>query len=119
MLTALEFFKTKHRMCNTPDSCITCSIYSKKPRRASCSVWINTHPEEAIAIVEQWGKEHPVKTIMMDFFEKHPNAPKDRDVPMVCPHNVGYPQGLLYCTDGDDPWECQQCWNRPLEEVNK
>lgn len=117
MLTALEFFKTKHRMCNTPDSCIDCPIYSKKARRQWCSAWINTHPEEAISIVEQWGKEHPVKTIASDFFEKYPNAPRINDVPDLCIMDIGIKPHIHDCIG--DPIECEMCWNRPLEEVNK
>lgn len=75
--------------------------------------------ENAISKVEQWSKEHPQKTMMRDFFEKFPNAPKSntgtpRD---ICPNNCGYtnePDNYSTCDQFNN--DCLKCWSRPMEE---
>ena len=34
-------------------------------------------PDNTDEIVDEWVKEHPIKTYLQDFFEKFPNAPKE------------------------------------------
>ena len=67
-----------------------------------------------IDIVEKWSKEHPVKTMAMDFFEKFLNAIHSNEAkcPMVCLRVLGY-TNETECPDG---MTCQDCWNRPLKE---
>lgn len=70
--------------------------------------------EESVDIVEKWSKEHPIKTILADFLEKHPNAPLDNNgVPRLCPKHLGYEGEYADCHG----LHCVECWNRPLEEV--
>ena len=59
-MDAVEFVKTLSRMCNC--ECYKCEIWKRLSGLESCTVWIETHPEEAVAIAEQWAAEHPVKT---------------------------------------------------------
>lgn len=70
--------------------------------------------DKEIDIVEKWSKEHPKKTIAMDFFGKHPDAKHfDDGTPKVCAAQLGY------CTDcrlddyGD--LDCYSCWNMPVK----
>lgn len=64
---------------------------------------------------EAWSKEHTVKTMAQDFFEKFPNAPKRIDGgPASCPWMCGY------CEDDCRHFsKCIDCWNRPLEEYRE
>ena len=52
------------------------------------------------------------KTILQDFLEKYPNAPKEEDgKPMdICPYHLGYAPNKS-CMK----MNCEDCWNRPLE----
>lgn len=119
MLTAAEYITTKHRLCAAGVGCNHCPINSKKLEvPTSCGGWVATHPDEAVAIVEQWGREHPVKTILTDLLEKYPNIKMGVDgLPGFCPYELGL-ESTKGCV-GDDEVECEMCWNKPLEEVNK
>lgn len=65
--------------------------------------------DNADEIVDKWVAEHPVKTYAMDFFEKFPNATRDRNgVPEVCWKQV-YGDGKDCPSD-----ECIKCWNREM-----
>ena len=73
MMDAVEFLKTLRRMCNC--ECYKCEFGKRLIRFETCTVWRKTHPEEAVAIVEQWVAEYPVKTRQSVFLEQFPNAP--------------------------------------------
>lgn len=71
-MDAVEFLKTLGRMCNV--ECTKCEFQKRRSNFESCSYWQETHPEEAVAIVEQWAKEHPIKTRQSEFLEHYPSA---------------------------------------------
>ena len=72
MMDAVKYLKTLRRMCNV--ECINCEIWKRRSGGESCAVWQKNHPEEAVAIVEKWAKEHPVKTRQSEFLEHYPGA---------------------------------------------
>ena len=72
-MNAVEFLKTLHRMCDR--HCTNCEFGKRLCGFVtSCTVWRKTHPEEAVAIVEQWAAEHPVKTRQSEFLKHYPGA---------------------------------------------
>lgn len=71
-MDAVKFVKTLGRMCNA--ECIRCEFWKRKSGGESCTSWQKTHPEEAVAIVEQWAAEHPVKTRQSVFLKHYPGA---------------------------------------------
>ena len=71
-MDAVEFLKTLSKMCNC--ECYKCEFGKRLIRFETCTVWRKTHPEEAVAIVEQWAKEHPVKTRQSVFLQQWPDA---------------------------------------------
>lgn len=81
-MDAVEYFKTKSRMtknCNIGcDNCPLSYNYNKYDN-ASCMIFETIYPEKAVAIVEKWLQENPVKTYKSVFFEKFPNAPKSAE----------------------------------------
>lgn len=122
-MTALEFLKEKKRMCKSYGMfCAGCEIYRKKGE-CFCEEFIRDFPEEAIAIVEKWSKEHPQKTLLQDLLEKYPNAElRYNKFPEICPYSLGYETNENCFLDTDEQFfseECEECWNRPLEEVQK
>lgn len=70
-MDAAEFVKTLRRMCN--GECRECE-YEKRSGFDPCMFWRYDHPEEAVAIVEQWAAEHPIKTRQSVFLEQYPEA---------------------------------------------
>lgn len=83
-MDAVEFVKTLSRMCNC--ECYKCEIWKRLSGLESCTVWIETHPEEAVAIAEQWAAEHHAKTRQSVFLKQYPTADADENgVLEVCP----------------------------------
>lgn len=118
-MDAVEFIKEYRRMCNKyiySDACgedcsRECGLYGEH-----CDLSCNDmDANDVVYRVEQWSQSHPQKTMMQDFFEKFPNAPKVRDGgPRMCPEDCGYKESNEYCDD--IKFGCLKCWNRPLEE---
>lgn len=114
-MDAVEFLKERIRMCNSyKDSCVGCELYKVSiESNTDCIRLLDYHFEDAVNAVEQWSQSHPQKTIMQDFFEKFPNAPKATNgEPMICPYNCGY--GNFDCEQANGI--CYNCWSRPLED---
>lgn len=110
------YFRTKRRITNACGiSCSNCVFgCDNNGFEIPCSMFEFYHLDKAIEIVENWLKEHPEKTMMMDFFEKHPNALKDIDkTPRCCPYQLGY-TNATHCEY--IPRDCEKCWGRPMEE---
>lgn len=109
-----NFAREWTRMCKAYRMCADCPLKPLKTvtEAAMCSEAIKRRPVDAIAIVQKWSDEHPVKTVKDDFLEKYPNALLDKDgIPTGCIRWLGYhitcpPAGL-----------CTECWNKPLSEV--
>ena len=75
MMEAVEFLRERRRMCNAQEDCDTCPI------GIVCADYFVNHnysQEKAsgmVSTVEQWAKEHPIKTRQSVFLEQFPNAP--------------------------------------------
>lgn len=116
-MDAVEFIKEYRRMCNKyiysnacgEDCSRECALYGEY-----CDLSCNDmDANDVVYRVEQWSQAHPQKTIMQDFFEKFPNAPRTKTgEPMMCPYNCGY--GNFCCEQANGT--CYNCWNRPLED---
>lgn len=113
-MEAIEFLKEYQRICRCYHS-IKCSGCPLKV--CGCDIE-HDDAQEIVKIVEEWSQAHPKKTMMQDFFEKFPNAPKGKfGQPQLCPGNCGYNNEIAsyevckkFCSD------CLKCWNRPVED---
>lgn len=71
-MDAVEFLRTAYRMCDTYSECDSCP--------AACnSCFVNPidrrrNPDGVVAAVENWAKDHPVKTRQSEFLKMFPNA---------------------------------------------
>ena len=79
-METVEYFKTKRRMLKTDNdgmctiNCSTCGLSRyNNGMNIGCCAFDYLCPEKAVAIVEQWAKEHPLRTYAQDFFEKFPD----------------------------------------------
>lgn len=80
-MDAVEFLNEGTRMCNSYEACVGCPMY---PTDDCCMVKMNL--KQMINIVEQWAKEHPVKTRQDEFFNQWPDAEIGYDgLPTVAP----------------------------------
>ena len=76
MMDAVKFVKTLGRMCNA--ECIRCEFWKRRSSGESCTSWQKNHPEEAVAIVEQWAADHPIKTRQSEFLKLFPGVDADK-----------------------------------------
>lgn len=82
-MDAVEFFKTANRLCKN-QGCETCPIGEK----GYCMVGIDNNSvkniEETILKLEQWAKDHPVKTRQSEFLKMFPDAPINEGDGILC-----------------------------------
>lgn len=110
-MEALEYVKAKNRMTDICHiNCKTCPLFScNNGRHVTCEKLADDFPEDCVRIVEKWAKEHPLKTYAQDFFEKFPNAPRDRKgLPILCKKKI---------YGGECSSKCTNCWNLKMEET--
>ena len=84
-MDAVEFYKAFKRMCDKTD-CKDCLLDQK------CRPSANVEPEEVVELVEEWSKDHPVKTRQSELLKIFPNAQMsaDGDVILMCPKYISY-----------------------------
>lgn len=113
-MDAVKFLKERKRMCQSfrCTFCDGCLIH-KERGKLLCFEFFEKHPEQSVAIVEKWSKEHPQETRLSQFLKCYPNAMLREDgVPMqICPWDLGISENAG-CSIGN----CVDCWNTPIEE---
>ena len=81
-MDAVEFVKTVNRLCKNRH-CDGCPV----AKEGRCMVWFDYYSvkniEKTISKVEQWAKEHPVKTRQSEFLKRFPNADLTRLQPCM------------------------------------
>lgn len=91
-MDAVEFFKTANRLCEK--GCAECPIRKKDicmvRRMARLGDTSVEDIEEMVSKVEQWAKDHPVKTRQSEFLKIFPNVQFQDDIIWVCPKAIGY-----------------------------
>ena len=81
MMDAIEFVKQLRRM-NEQGVPKNRFIYP-------CVGQETDSPEEVVAEVEEWAKEHPVKTRQSVFLEQYPEARLSKDgILLICPRTI-------------------------------
>ena len=119
-MDALKYFQEKARMTKADEkgnctiSCVHCPLFSHNHDEVSdsiCGCFELACPEKAIAIVQKWAEEHPVKTLLQDLLEHYPNGKLGlKGIPAFCPSLLGY--SIEQCGEIN----CIECWGRPMEE---
>ena len=106
-MDAVEFLKARSRMCNDNVCEGDCPLFY------CCNDRIDDNMVELVSIVEQWAKEHPVKTRQSEFLKMFPNARIESDgMPSICPIVVD-----KRCQNKDDDALC--CFVRDEEKCYK
>ena len=83
-MDAVEFLKERTRMCNFYMSrCMNCPGNKVAYCATLCAAAI-----ELVPIVEQWAKEHPVKTRQSEFLKQWPDARLYEGVIGICPNKL-------------------------------
>ena len=90
-MDAVEFLKARSRMCNDNVCEGDCPLFY------CCNDRIDDNMVKLVSIVEQWAKEHPVKTRQSEFLKMFPNA------------SVGYNGTLVICPSQADTQAVAEC----------
>ncbi len=89
-MDAVKLLEETRRMCDTYDACEDCPA-NARGNVVDCRVDIMQaiDASDAVAIVEKWSKEHPLKTRQSVFLEQWPNAELDsNDVIVIDPCDI-------------------------------
>lgn len=119
-MDAVKFLKEIERMCeahrDNPYGERDCKGCPLEISVDECMRVEMEEPEKIVEIVEQWSKEHPVKTYKDDFLEKFPNAKGFDDGASMAHWCIIYNKGKCKYGKGDGFNSCEDCWNEPMEE---
>lgn len=100
-MDAMELCKQLDRICKS-HSCESCPLGDGK-----CSIrYIGRNGESVVKIVEEWVKDHPIKTRQSKFLKRFPNAKLDSNgVLAIRPCDID----SKCCTDNDYLRKCGAC----------
>lgn len=73
-MDAVEYLAELNRMCAKSNFCDDCPIYKATGRNCGMAYSNAEMLAGHMGIVEQWAKEHPVRTRQSVFLERYPNA---------------------------------------------
>lgn len=102
-MDAVEFFKTVNRLCKNR-ACEKCPIWEKGTCMAGVCDYSVENIEKTISKVEQWAKDHPVKTRQSEFLKMFPNAEFCQDIINILPCSIE--KEMCKCCDDR---ECEEC----------
>ena len=83
-MDAVEYVKELRRIRKSHPACNVCQLNSKFCYIANMC----EDAEKAVKIVEQWAKDHPVKTRQSEFLKMFPKAAKNGRVLDFCPKDL-------------------------------
>lgn len=110
-MDAVEFFKTVNRLCEN-QSCRECPVCKEGVCMVMNMVRIDgglvESIEETVSKVEQWAKDHPVKTRQSEFLKLFPNATIDEDSGILCIKPCTIDESIG-CTNGKG---CDDCYRK-------
>ena len=117
-MDAVDYLKKSRRMCKSSGGCDTCVAYID----GECCIDFGAKSgkeKETVAIVEQWAKDHPVKTRQSEFLKMFPNASINRSDGILCIDPC-----VIDCTQKDNKkycnMTCTACrkdyWNEEASE---
>lgn len=105
-MDAVEYVKTQYRLCRSKNNCSECPLQDKE--NCCCIMDTIEYAEKAVQIVEQWAKDHPVKTRQSEFLKLFPNAAIDEDDGILCIKPCTIDESIG-CTNGKG---CDDCYRK-------
>ncbi len=110
-MDTVEFLNEGTRMCNSYKACDGCPMWETDD---CCMVSMDL--KQMISIVEQWSKEHPVKTRQSELLKLFPETEMINDYICICPSRFieGYRKSAQNCH-----MDCEKCkrdfWLKEIE----
>lgn len=100
-MDAVEFYKAFKRMCDKTD-CKDCLLDKK------CRPSANVEPEEVVELVEEWAKEHTVKTRQSELLRMFPNAMINESDGILCITPCNIEGKSIGCPNGKSCGDCRR-----------
>ena len=103
-MDAMKFCKQLDRICKSHFQCESCPLGDGK-----CSIrYIGRNGESGVKIVEQWAKDHPVKTRQSEFLRMFHNAAFCQDVIDISPCSIE--KEMKKCCGDRNCGECKRTY---------
>lgn len=83
-MDAVEFYRQFARYCSS-SYCSECTIVESCKTKGKDG----RDADKIVRTIEQWAKDHPVKTRQSEFLKMFPNAKIYNDVIWLCPKYIG------------------------------
>lgn len=103
-MDAKEYIDTLRRICSTDYFCDNCDFKKNGTCPLDKRFLLLTPSEDIVSSVEQWAKDHPVKTRQSEFLKMFPNAEFCQDVINILPCSIE--KEMCKCCDDR---ECEEC----------
>lgn len=110
-MDAVKFIRDHQRMCKDQSSCKRCPA-SGNCIKQSFFPRCPSNIRSEVKLVEQWSAEHPLLTRWTKLKKQYPNMDNKAKY-SVCARDLGYE-----CEDCADI-QCNECWNKPVEEAQE
>lgn len=119
-MDAIEYLKTRKRMTkNCRIDCDECLLGSKyNGRKINCTLLESLYSDEAIQIIEEWGKENPIMTNAEKYEQMMKNFLGDDFEIEICP-NKSHDVPSCACDKMYDCSECKKFWNSEYKKEEK
>lgn len=108
-MDAVEFFKTVNRLCKNQRYRAECPICKNG---VVCMVKADNDSikniEETVSKVEQWAKDHPVKTRQSEFLNQFPNAMINESDGILCITPCNIEGKSIGCLNGKSCGDCRR-----------
>lgn len=121
-MDVVKFVKSVNRLCKNQSGCAKCPIWEKGMCMAGFDNDSVECIEETISIVEQWAKDHPIKTRQSEFLKMFPNADMQRIYalfPCIMDQTIRPTRCVKY-EMFSSPRKCVECrkdyWNEEVTE---
>ena len=117
-MDAVKYMKGRERMCDAHEKCETCPL-NRSEYEDDCVMLEREDPEEAVRIVEEWGKENPAQTRKDVLLGTYPKAELSEGIPKLCPRIIAGGLCEDYGVTGLTYYErCEKCRKKYwMEEV--
>lgn len=110
-MDTVEFFKTANRLCKD-QGCNKCPACKEGVCMVMRMIRLDDNSvkniEETISKVEQWAKEHPVKTRQSEFLRMFPNATINESDGIMCITPCSIEGKSIGCTKGKSCGDCRR-----------
>lgn len=106
-MDAVEFVKTVNRLCKNRH-CDGCPIVKEGRCMVVFDYYSVKNIEKTISKVEQWAKEHPIKTRQSEFLRMFPNATINESDGIMCITPCSIEGKSIGCTKGKSCGDCRR-----------